>query len=269
MSIAGQIRHRSEVPRPTAYAVFDCETTGTEVGSDEIISFAVIRLDGEGNETARFARLVQPSRPIPADATAVHGITDEDVSTASRFAEITEELLDALEGAVFVAHNSPFDLAMLRDAFRRVGIEYRPPQVACTLDAYRLLEPTAADHRLESLCARHQVVLEDAHDALSDVLATVGLLRLLLDRDLAPETARLDLHAYLRLRARGDRRPASAGQIRRVFALARAAGVDRFELRQLIARATDRDDVDALTREQVQDVFDVLELLVERAPRAA
>jgi DNA polymerase III epsilon subunit family exonuclease len=239
--------------------VFDCETTGTAIGVDEIVSFAVVRLDADGNETARYARLVWPSRPIPADATAVHGITDADLSAAPRFSDLADALLGVLDGAVFVAHNAPFDLAMLREAFRRAGLDYQPRQVACTLDAYRLLEPAAADHRLASLCARHQVQLEHAHNALSDVLATVALLRMLLDRGLAAETARLDLAAFMRLRSRGDTRPASAGQIRRVFALAHAAAVSRTELLQLVARTTDSQDVDALTREQVQDVFDVLE----------
>ena len=269
MWIAGRIQSRSEVLRPLAYAVFDCETTGTVIGVDEIVSFAVVRLDGDGNETARYARLVRPSRPIPADATAIHGITDQDVSAAPRFAEIADQLLGMLDGAVFVAHNAPFDLPMLRVAFRRAGIDFKPDQVACTLDAYRLLEPSAAVHRLESLCARHRIVFEDAHDALSDVLATAALLRRLLDQGLAPETARLDLTAYLRLRSRGDTRPASERQVRRVFGLARSAGVldsdghvDRCQVNRLVEGVTGVTDVDALTREQVQDVYDVLERVI-------
>ena len=76
------------MPKPAAYAVFDCETTGTIPGVDEIVSLAVVRLDADGVETDRYARLVRPSRPIPAEATAVHGIGDEDVAGAPRFGEI-------------------------------------------------------------------------------------------------------------------------------------------------------------------------------------
>src|SRR5690348_12442518 len=65
-----------------------------------------------GVETGTLARLVRPSRPIPAEATAVHGIGDEDVASALRFAEIAPELLEFTAGAVFVAHNARFDLAM-------------------------------------------------------------------------------------------------------------------------------------------------------------
>ena len=57
---------------PVAYAVFDCETTGTAPDRDEIVSLAVLRLDADGAESGRLARLVRPSCPIPARATAIH-----------------------------------------------------------------------------------------------------------------------------------------------------------------------------------------------------
>ncbi len=269
----GSVRRRSDLPAPSAYAVFDCETTGTTPGLDEIVSLAVVRLDADGVETARFARLVRPSRPIPAEATAVHGIGDEDVASAPRFGEIARRLLGLLDGAVFVAHNACFDLGMLQPAFARAGIDYRPVGVACTLDAFRLLEPFAEDHRLQSICERRGFVLEDAHEALNDVLATAALLRVLLDEGIAPETVELDRAAFLRLRSRGDARLASERQIRRVFGLARSAGlvlpgggVARSQVVALVQRVSGTADVDALTREQVQDVYDALEQLIAALP---
>jgi len=261
------------VPAPAAYAVVDCETTGTTPGVDEIVSLALVRLEPDGTEKARYVTLVRPTRPIPAEATAVHGIGDADVAVAPRFGEIAPGLVGLLEGAVFAAHNARFDLAMLQDAFSCAGIEYRPAGIACTLDAFRLLEPRADDHRLQSLCARHGVVLEDAHEALNDVLATAALLRLLLDEGIAPETVELDHEAFLRLRSRGDTRLASERQIRRVFGLARSAGllrsdggVDRDRVVALVERVSGSADVDALTREQVQDVYDELEGLIAARP---
>jgi len=270
------VRLRGEVPPPVAYAVVDLETTGTSVESDEIVSLAVVRLDAEGVELDRFASLVRPSGPIPPEATAVHGIDDAAVARAPRFADLAEELLGLLDGAVFVAHNADFDLSLLEHAFARAGIRYRPAGVACTLDSFRLLEPGESSHRLESLCGRHGVPLDDAHDARGDVLATVALLRILLARGIAPETVELDRAAYLRLRSRGDTRPVSEPQVRRVFALARVAGlltlegkVDREAVLALVERLTGVGDVDALTREQVQDVFDELEALAAALPPAA
>ena len=267
----GAVRARGEVPAPAAYAVFDCETTGTDPAVDEIVSLAVVRLDADGAETARYTRLVRPSRPIPAEATAVHGITDEDVAGAPRFAAIGEELLALLDGAVFVAHNVSFDLPTVQHAFARAGIAYRPPAAACTLEAFRLLEPLADNHRLQSICDRRGIALEDAHEAISDVLATVALLRVLLDEGIAPETVELDHSAYMRLRSRGDTRPASDPQIRRVFGMARSAGllrpdggVDRDRVVALVERVTGTAEVDRVTRAQVQDVYDALDELIEQ-----
>ena len=264
------MRLRAEVERPAAYAVVDVETTGTSVEADEIVSLAVVRLDADGRELDRFASLVQPAGPIPAEATAVHGIGDAAVRGAPTFAELAPELLALLDGAVFVAHNADFDLPLVEHAFARAGIRYRPVGVACTLDAFRLLESTERSHRLESLCERHGVVLEDAHDARGDALATVGLFRLLLDQGIAPETVELDDRAYMRARSRGDTRPASEPQIRRVFALAREAGivrpdgaVDRDAVAALVARVAGSVEIDELNHEQVQDVYDELEQLLD------
>ena len=273
--LPGTASRLDEVPAPAAYAVFDCETTGTKPGVDEIVSFALVRLDTVGVEEVRFARLVRPSRLIPAEVTAVHGIRDEDVAGAPPFTEIAHELLRLLSGAVFVAHNVEFDLAMLQHAFANAGINYRPAGVACTLDAFRLLEPLAANHRLESICEQRGIVLEDAHEALSDVLATAALLRVLLDEGIAPETVKLDHDAFMRLRSRGDTRPASEPQIRRVFGMARSAGlfrpdggVDRDQVTTLVERATGTSDVNALSREQVQVVYDALDRLIEQRSSA-
>ncbi len=269
----GSMRRRADVPAPVAYAVVDCETTGTTPGLDEIVSLAVARLDADGVERTRLSRLVRPSRPIPSEATAIHGISDEDVAAAPPFREIASEVLDLVDAAVFVAHNAAFDLAMLQHALARTGVDYRPAGVACTLDAFRLLEPLAEDHRLQSICERRGIPLKDAHDSLSDMLATAALLRVLIDGGFAPETVQLDQAAFRRLRSRGDTRPASAPQIRRVFGLARSAGillpdgaVDRSQVVTLVEHVAGTTDVDSMTREQVQDVYDALERLIAALP---
>ena len=262
---------RSAAPSSTGYAVFDCETTGTDTARDEIVSLALIQLDVDGVETGRYTRLVRPTREIPAEATAVHGISAADVADAPSFSDIAFELQARLGDSVFVAHNVGFDLPMLEQAFERAGIDYAPPATACTLEAFRLLEPLADNHRLQSICERRGIALEGAHEALSDVLATAELLRVVLAEGVAPETIALDTSAYMRLRARGDTRPASEPQIRRLFGMARSAGlrlpdgsVDRDEVVALVERVAGVTDVDSLTRAQVQDVYDALEELIEQ-----
>jgi DNA polymerase III epsilon subunit-like protein len=197
----------------------------------------------------------------------VHGIDDAAVERAPTFGELSAELLTVLDGAVFVAHNADFDLPLVQHAFARAGVRYIPAGVACTLDAFRLLEPTERSHRLESVCERHAIAAHDAHDARGDALATVELLRLLLEEGIAPETVELDDRAYLRARSRGDRRPASEPQIRRVFALAREAGiVEGDAVAALVGRVAGGVEIDALTHEQVQDVYDELERLRSQLP---
>ena len=267
----GTAASRSATPAPSGYAVFDCETTGTDTGRDEIVSLALLQLDPDGLETDRYTCLLRPTREIPAEATAVHGISATDVADAPSFGDLAVELRVLLGDAVFVAHNVGFDLPMLEHAFERSGIDYRPPATACTLEAFRLLEPLADNHRLQSICKRRGITLEGAHEALSDVLATAELLRVVLAEGIAPETIEVDHSAYMRLRSRGDARPASEPQIRRLFGIARSAGlrlpdgtVDRDRVVSFVGRVVGMADVDSLTRAQVQDVYDALEELIEQ-----
>jgi DNA polymerase III epsilon subunit-like protein len=124
---AGEFRRRREVPTRPGYAVFDCETTGTDPDRDEIVSLALVLLDPDGNETDRFGSLVRPSCPIPEAVSAIHGILDADVADAPSFTELAGHLLELLGARVFVAHNAELDLAMLRAALRAAGAEYHPP----------------------------------------------------------------------------------------------------------------------------------------------
>lgn len=204
--------------------------------------------------------------------TAVHGISDADVADAPRFGEIAHVVFQLLDGAVFVAHNARFDLGMVQHAFARAGVDFNPAGVACTLDAFRLLEPLAPDHRLESICERHGIALEGAHRTQRCACNRRASSAAPRSRYRA-ETVELDEGAFLRLRSRGDTRPASDGQIRRVFGLARSArilrpdrSVDRERVITLVERVAGTTNVDSLTREQVQDVYDELERLISALP---
>ncbi len=276
--LPGRVAERGDVAPPLAYVVFDCETTGTSSVEDEIVSLALIRLDPDGVETERFTT---PRPPVATDSRRSNGGARHRrrgrraaLCRSWRWRASSSAILD---GAVFVAHNASFDLGMLQSAFTRDGITYEPAAVACTLEAFRLLDPLADNHRLQSICDRRGIELHDAHEAMSDVLATTALLRVLLDEGIAPETVELDHSAYMRLRSRGDTRPASEPQIRRVFGMARSAGLicldgsaDPEQVAALVERVTGTGDVDSLTRAQVQDVYDALEeLIADEAVMAA
>jgi len=122
----------------------------------------------------------------------------------------------------------------------------------------------------------HPLTDEITHAGVPGVILAVEPYQRILRLLDAGETVELDETAYMRLRARGDRRPASEPQIRRVFALARVAGLvapdgraDREQVLALVHRVAGTHDVDSLNREQVQDVYDELERIAERARPAA
>lgn len=86
------------------YVVFDLETTGTSVNTDEIIEISAVKVN-EGEVVDTFSTLVNPQRSIPYFATAVNGITDEMVSDAPVLADALGEFLNFAGSMVLVGHN--------------------------------------------------------------------------------------------------------------------------------------------------------------------
>ena len=70
---------------------FDLETTGTNIAADRIVEIAYLKVHPNGNEESKSLR-INPERPIPAECTAVHGITDEDVKDCPTFKQVAQTL---------------------------------------------------------------------------------------------------------------------------------------------------------------------------------
>lgn len=102
---------------------FDLETTGMDVGNDRIVQIAMFRADaGFLAVVGSLDTLVNPGRPIPQDATDVHGITDEDVRTAPTLDDVAPDIHALIDGAVLVGYNNRrFDTLVLDRELRRVG----------------------------------------------------------------------------------------------------------------------------------------------------
>ena len=104
----------------TLYAVIDVETTGGKAGEEGVTEIAVFLFDGH-EIVDQFITLVNPERRIHHFVQQLTGITPKMVARAPKFPEIAKRLVQMTDGAVFVAHNAPFDYRMIQDEFARLG----------------------------------------------------------------------------------------------------------------------------------------------------
>lgn len=190
-----------EAPLPdwlTRVGVFDLETTGVDVEADRIVTAHVGVLDPRGREIAARDWLADPGIPIPAGASAVHGISTEHARIAGRPAhEVVSEVTVALralfrQGVPVVAYNASYDFSLLASECRRHGIEpiEQPSPVIDPLvidkayDRYRRGKRT-----LEIVAAHYAVPLEGAHDASADAVAAGRVAQALAREFTLPDTA--------------------------------------------------------------------------------
>lgn len=165
--------------RPLAF--FDLETTGIKVGKDRIVQIGIVRLAPDGSRD-RYQSLVNPGIPIPAEATAIHGITDLDVAMAPPLDAVAAEVLDHLRGCDLAGFNCMrFDVPFLAEEFFRVGVEWDHAslRVVDVARIYHQMEPRTLSAALKFYCDREH---EGAHDALADVEATADVLLAQLER---------------------------------------------------------------------------------------
>lgn len=158
-----------------AYVVFDTETTGLLPDQgDEIVQIAAVRIvAGKRVKSETFDMLVDPGRPIPPGATAIHGVTDAMVAGAPRILEAVERFHRFAEGAVLVAHNAPFDMEFLYRRERQIGRKFANP-VLDTVSLSAVVFGQWEEHSLDALTERLGVELppELRHTALGDAVAT-------------------------------------------------------------------------------------------------
>jgi DNA polymerase-3 subunit epsilon len=153
---------------------FDLETTGTDVWDDRIVQLALVRVDLDGSRQT-LASLVNPGRPIPPGATAVHGIRDEDVRNAPYFAELRPRLEELLAGADLLGFNMVnFDLPLLQREIRSSGgeLDVVGRRLLDAMRIFHLKEPRHLTAALRFYCGRELV---GAHDALADTVATLDV----------------------------------------------------------------------------------------------
>lgn len=168
-----------EVAEVTSYVVLDTETTGLSKTTDQIIEIGLIRFD-HGEEKERYTTLVNPHTPIPALASSVNHITDEDIADAPGIEEVLPDVLRIIGNNVVVGHNVTFDLGFLQYAITEDHEEIKVEYIDTVSLAKRAF-PGLPNYKLETLTKELHLADSQAHRALDDVEVTAKLFALCRD----------------------------------------------------------------------------------------
>lgn len=187
-------------------AVFDIEATGTNPRTDRIVELAIVKILPAGKrETHEFR--VNPGIPIPAEATAIHGIRNEDVQDCPIFKALAPRVAALLENCDFAGYNLlHYDIPMLTEEFIRAGVPF-------TMDGRRVVDAQRIYHKREprDLTAALAFYCNEfhlgAHGATEDVLATIRVMEGQFDRyaDLPRDLESLDAYCNTRDPSWADR----------------------------------------------------------------
>ena len=167
-----------QLKRPLVF--FDLETTGINITKDRIVEISYLKISPDGTEESRTWR-VNPLVRIPEQATAVHGITNEDVKDCPPFAAIAGELAGQLADCDLAGFNSNrFDIPLLAEEFLRaqVDIDLNCRKFVDVLTIFHKMEPRNLKAAYKYYCGKE---LTDAHQAEGDTKATYEVLMAQLD----------------------------------------------------------------------------------------
>ena len=160
---------------------FDLETTGINIVSDRIVEISYLKVATNGEEESK-TRLINPEMPIPPQATAIHGITDDDVKNAPTFKMIAKSLAAQIEGCDLAGYNSNrFDIPLLAEEFLRadLDIDLMRRKFVDIQTIFHKKEPRNLSAAYKFYCNKD---LENAHSAAADTKATYEILQAQLDR---------------------------------------------------------------------------------------
>jgi DNA polymerase-3 subunit epsilon len=159
------------------YVIVDVETTGGSPKSTKITEIAIYKFDGT-EIIDEFVTLVNPEIKIPEFIIQLTGISNRMVSNAPKFFEIAKKIVEFCKDCIFVAHNASFDYHVIRGEFKRLGYDFRLPNL-CSVKASRLIFPGYDSYSLGKITAQLGIKIEGRHRAGGDALATAQLFQLM------------------------------------------------------------------------------------------
>jgi DNA polymerase III subunit epsilon len=153
----------------------DLEATGLNVVRDRIVQIAIVKYSAKGKPPEELSMLINPGIPISEEAINVHGIKPKDLANKPVFQQVAQKIYDFIGNADIAGYNSNrFDVPMLMEEFDRVGMEFDISKRRM-IDIQRIfykMEPRTLKAALKFYCDKD---MEDAHDALADVRATIDV----------------------------------------------------------------------------------------------
>jgi DNA polymerase-3 subunit epsilon len=153
------------------WVILDTETTGTSP-YDEIVQIAIVASDGR----VLFDSLVKPTRSIPPDATAIHGITDADVRDAPSFPAVYGRVHEIISGKRVIIYNAQFDLRLIHQTMARhklLSYGLDSDQAECAMLVYSAW----VGERWSDGGYKWQKLQNADHSAAGDCLATLALIK--------------------------------------------------------------------------------------------
>ena len=162
------------------FAFLDLETTGLSPWfGDRICEVGIVISEGK-RIRKQYQQLVNPERPLSPGAASTNGLSDEELRSAPAFADIADEVMQWLSGAVVVCHNAQFDIQFLDSEFKRLGRDIQIPNLIDTLHLARQFFDFSS-YSLLSIAEAFHVPMTGTHRALDDALTARGIFFAMMD----------------------------------------------------------------------------------------
>jgi DNA polymerase III subunit epsilon len=174
--------------RSNKFVILDTETTG--LGNDaEMCQIGIVDFVGD----TLLDTLVRPSAPIPAEATFIHGITDDMVKDAPTWMHIWPTVADLIKGKDVIIYNADYDMRIIRQSHSAWGLSApifdADGDTHCAMLWYAEYWGEWNDYRqsfrwqkLSVACQQQKVAVKDAHSAIGDCKMTYALLKRILSQ---------------------------------------------------------------------------------------
>lgn len=163
--------------------VLDTETTGLDVAGDRVIEIGAVRMKGNPAEAPEtFESFVNPGVPVPAAATAIHGIGDGDLASAPAFPEVMAAFVGWAGPSVLIGYSVGFDVGILKNEHQRAGLTWSPPRVLDIRHLAQIIAPNLPEQSLDTTADWLGIRVEGRHRALGDAMAAARIFEALVPR---------------------------------------------------------------------------------------